>query len=749
MAADLNAETIILSGSLTRPSLDVEGNMGVTGELTLGTPTDGEYKVGEHVIELTDKSSDHKSDSVVHLTGQERTNFNNITSRFSFDNTGKLTPTATVPPRLPAGSYSWQFFNDFFANRAEKGVYEAPGKVYISRVPYPQKVDGSANFDSTYLCSSISAIPANTPIAKFDKAKLEDKLMDNAGLNHTYATDTNPGVDDYVGKQWAFWWGHANYITDEDGNKHITAVKDLPKTGRVFSGDKNVCAFGPKFWYFVKTELYKFTDSNGEERWTTDDGTETGQPITQLWGISDSPWDKLSDEKRLELYSHGITSEDMRIWPECLVYDSTLDTYIERPYWCHSAYFAGAENEAGTGPIVSKPNLPLRRNNLSYNHLNAAYGAAVGGVYPSINRGGTAACITGFPILFDIIKTADKNTQKYHSGMSSNYSNDQNVTDNLTYKAVPTYNTSAADYIFPIGTADQTVAQAMKQFEKHCTVYLESVMYVDSTKAKYRGISRVPNGRSAKTQIGRISAVELRTFDTVDAGTVTAPCIVLDATTVEQFLVRTTEEACAELQAAGVRACCYVQQGFSISGETDAVLGKTDGACTNLTNGRHPFRVQGTEYMVGAWTVASDMIAIRDDGTTPIEINGEYYTNEPGVERYMILNCPAHAKRINNGAGVVSNWINAGYKVQTMCPITEGYVAQGTLSESGGFVTLSVGQGASSGNSFGDYYYRGGNKGVYEYLSGGRLYDGPSAGSAFLYLDGGLGSANWNVCARD
>lgn len=62
MAADLNAETIILSSPLARPSLDVEGNMGVKGELIIGTPTDGEYKVGEHVIELTDKSSEHKSD---------------------------------------------------------------------------------------------------------------------------------------------------------------------------------------------------------------------------------------------------------------------------------------------------------------------------------------------------------------------------------------------------------------------------------------------------------------------------------------------------------------------------------------------------------------------------------------------------------------------------------------------------------------------------------------------------------------
>ena len=331
MAADLNAETIILSGSLTLPSLDLKGNMGVKGELTIGTPTTGEYKVGEHIEALVEGTKSHKEDSVVHLTSTERTSFNDITSRFSFDNTGKLIPTATVPPRLPAGSYSWQFFNDFFANRAEKGVYEAPGKVYISRVPYPQKVDGATNFDTTYLMSSVANIPDNTPVAKFDKAKLQAKLMDNTGLRHTCATDTNPGVDDYVGKQWVFWWGHANYITDEDGNKHITAVKDLPKMGRVFSRDKNVCAFGPKFWYFVKTELYKFTDSNGEQRWTTDDGTETGQPITQLWGISDSPWDKLSEEKRTELYAHGITASDLRIWPECLVYDSTLDTYIERP----------------------------------------------------------------------------------------------------------------------------------------------------------------------------------------------------------------------------------------------------------------------------------------------------------------------------------------------------------------------------------------------------------------------------------
>lgn len=748
MAADLNAETIILSGSLTLPSLDVKGNMGVKGELTIGTPPTGEYKVGEHIEELVEDTKSHKEDSVVHLTSNERTNFNDITSRFSFDNTGKLIPTATVPPRLPAGSYSWQFFNDFFANRAEKGVYEAPGKVYISRVPYPQKVDGATNFDTTYLMSSIANIPDNTPVAKFDKAKLQAKLMDNTGLRHTCATDTNPGVDDYVGKQWVFWWGHANYITDEDGNKHITAVKDLPKIGRVFSRDKNVCAFGPKFWYFVKTELYKFTDSNGEQRWTTDDGTETGQPITQLWGISDSPWDKLSEEKRTELYAHGITASDLRIWPECLIYDSTLNTYIERPYWCHSAYFAGAENEAGTGPIVSKPNLPLRRNNLSYNSLNAAYGTAVNGVYPSINRGGTAACNTGFPILFDIVKTANKNTQAYHSGMSSNHSYEQ---AGLTGKAVPKYNTAIADYIFPIGTSAQTVDQVRNYFEKHCTVYLESIMYVNSTtKTTYRGIERTSNGRSAKTQIGRISAVELRTFDTVDSGTVTAPCIVLDPSTVEPFLVRTTEEACAELQAVGLRACCYVQQGFALSGETDAVLGKTDGACTNLTNGRHPFRVQGTEYMAGAKVVASDTIAIKDDGTTPVEIDGEYYTNEPGVYRYMILHCPTHVKRINNGGGAVANWINAGYKVQGLCPIVDGWVAQGTLSESGGFVPLSVGQGASSGNSFGDGYLNNNDSmGAYEYLSGGALNNNASAGSAFFQLYNQLYDVASNVTARD
>lgn len=750
--ADVTTKTLIVEQPVTLETLEVQGALGVGTELTVGSTTDGgAVRVGDIAKDLQSSTQGHIDNSTAHLTEEEHSTLKGIADRFTFADDGTLTPVATVPAVLPAGAYSYQFFNEFFANRAERNVFSAPGKVYISRVPYPQKVNGATNFDTTYLYSSIEEIPSATPVAKFDKASLLAKLMDNAGLSHTCATDTTAGVDDYVGKEWLFWWGHGNYVHDEYGNKHITSVKDLPKPGHIFDPyEKDVCAFGPKFWFFVKTELYQFTDSEGNLRWTTDDGTQTGQPITQLWGVSDSPWHELTQEKRDELLAHGITQTDFHIWPECLVYDDTLKAYIERPYWCHSAYMAGAVNEEGTGPLVSRANLPLRKSNLSYNSMNALYGAAVNGVYPSINRGGTAACNTGFPMLFDIIKTANKNTQKYHSGMSFNYSQSQAVTAALAYKAIPTYNTATADYIIPIGTADQTVANAQKQFEKKCTVYLESKMYTNTAQTNYRGINVTSNGRSKTTQIGRISDIALRQFvDYTTGDTVIAPCLVLDPTTVEPFLVRTTEEGCAEAQESGGYACCYVQQGFALSGETNAVLGKTDGACTNLTNGKHPFRVQGTEYMGGAWTVSADTVAIKDDGQTPVEFEGKWYTTEEGTDRFSYLYCPPGVKRINNGGADVNKWVSAGYKVIGFAPITDGYVAQGTLSSEGGFITLAAGNGANSNNSFRDYFYLSTSRGAFKYLSGGSLFNEKTAGSACLLMNSGLEGEVWTICARD
>lgn len=696
--------------------------------------------IGETTEEVVQNFKNHITDDVKHLSEAEHERLTEIASRFTFTEEGNIAPTASTPPVLPKTALRYQFFNDFFAGRCEHGKCQAPGKVYITRTPYAVKVGNNTDFDSIYLSSSIADIPVNTPVEKFDIKALAIKLMDNAGLNHSCASDTDAGIDDYIGKEWVFWWGRANFVLDEYGNKHITAVKELRKPGHVFTTKENVGSFGPKFWFFCKRELYQFTDSNGNLRWTTETGEKDGQPITQLWGISDSPWHKLSEEKRTELIKHGITEKDFHIWPECLIWDPVQNNYIERPYWVHSAYWAGAENEAGTGLLVSKPNLPLRRYNLSYNHINAIYGAAVNGVYP-YNFGGANSNYHGFSILFDVIKNGTKHTQKYHSGMTSNNSGEQDVTAALTYKAIPAYDTAEPGYIVPI--------TAKNQFDKSCTVYLEDTQFTNSAKTKYRGIIYTKNGRSSKVQIGRIKAIEERTFKILDGSTATSLCLVLDSETVKPFVTRTTEEANAEVLATGKYSCCYVQQGFALSGETDLIIGKTDGSAVNATNGRHPYRVQGTEYAAGGFYLSADAVWVPGDDTTIIEFNNRRVIAE-STNIYQ-LRCPQHCKRINNGGANLSIWLNAGYIVDGIIPLgSDGaYAANGSISSTGSYHTVEYGFGANNSNSFGGYLYSNSDlKIAYELISGGHCNSGTLGGAARLLGGNILDKTTWAVASR-
>lgn len=44
------------------------------------------------------------------------------------------------------------------------------------------------------------------------------------------------------------------------------------------------------------------------------------------------------------------------------------------------------------------------------------------------------------------------------------------------------------------------------------------------------------------------------------------------------------------------------------SGSTDKVIGRHDGSLGSNTDGKHPYRVQGREYAVGGYMVASDTV---------------------------------------------------------------------------------------------------------------------------------------------
>ena len=739
--SEVKTVTLIVDGNLSTSSLDTH-SMSVKGTLGVGNAMDGYQRPVEAIDELVDTIQAHIDDPEPHLFGSEATEFRSILSKFAFPEEGDPIPTAPTPPPLPREALRPQFFNTFFAGRCQPGKYKAPGNVFVSRVPYAV-LKNPTDTVAAYLWTSMSAAvnDRNNNRDDFDAASLPAKLMDNAGLQHTCSTDTEENVDDYNGKRWVFWWGHANYVKDEFGTKHITAIKGSASPGHAFDKKKNTCAFGPKFWFFVKPEKYQFTDYKGRVRWTTDTGEEDGQPFTQLWGISDSRWTDLSEDRRTELKAHGITEADFHIWPECLMWDKIQQNYVERPYWCHAAYYAGAQNAGGTGDIVSIANLPVRRYNLSYRDLNAAYGAAVSNAYPGVGCGGSA-CVQGFGILFDIVKNAEKSSQLIHTGLTSMYSGEGATLNN--YKAVASYATVTPGYIFPI--------DSNRTFEKHCSVYMDSRMFVSATSTSYRGPGSTQNGSSTLQQVGRITAVEERTFYAfVDGNTqqVTAMCLVIDPDTVEPFVTRTTAAECAELVAKGEYAACYVLQSFAMSGETNAVIGLHDGSCTSNTNYRHPYRVQGTEYAVGVHEVFADTVGVRGNGTDAVVIDGKEYI--PDATRYIIFHCPGTTKRITGlaaGNATPSHWVNAGYEAVGFAPAgVNAFGCNATLTQSGvAFVTM-VGHGAGASKGTGDDYVQGTNPAAF--LPGGASHDLNRAGSSDLRLNFNLSHRDWALSARD
>lgn len=647
--------------------------------------------VGENVTE-------HIADTDIHITKSEHQHLIRLINTFP-----TVTPDTPdiVPPEIPAAALTNSFFTDYFSLHAQPGVTQAPGHVFVSRVPFAWWDEANSRWQNTASAVDETVYSASR------------KLMDNAGLQHICSTDTLEGVDDYVGRRWAFFWGRCNYVRDEYGVKHITAVQGTSVDGHTFSNDRNVGSFGPAFWFFCKTESYV----DGEGQYTTHDGTANGTPLFQLWGISDRSWEGLDDSRRTELEAHGITSDDFHIWPECLVWDAVNEKLVERPYWVHSAYCGGYELDAnGATSLVSKPNKPLQPN-LSYQALNALYGYAPGG--------GGSGCVNAFGMLMDIIKNADKNSQNIHRGMS----------DNNCSAIKAAVSTGEPGYLFPIATKGA--------FEVGCTVWLWQTASGSTAPTVRQGLT---------CQIGRIQAIETRSLLLADGTTAEQLCLVIDPATVQPFMACTGADNAAAIAAAkalsdaGQYACCFATQGQAMSGETDAVLGKHDGSCTNNTNGRHPYRVQGTEYMPGAYICAADVVCCLGNGTQEVTLNGEVLVPTSAQRVYLIA--PPAVKRLSSGN--LASFLAAGYVPAGVGTNTSGYILNVQLDPVWGiaYPLHAGGTGSSSSTGHADNFYTSAQN-PSEFLSGGYLNVGVVAGSACLDVYNALSNANWAMSGRD
>lgn len=170
------------------------------------------------------------------------------------------------------------------------------------------------------------------------------------------------------------------------------------------------------------------------------------------------------------------------------------------------------------------------------------------------------------------------------------------------------------------------------------------------------------------------------------------------------------------------------------SGATDAVRGRHDGSPGSNTDGKRPYRVQGREYAVGGYIVASDTMTWQnEDGTRTV------YSAKKGTE---------HSS--------VTNTIQSTYKEAGTIPVnSSGSVGDYWIGDVG--VDFDTGasypraQGSGSSQGVGDYYYAGGTgtNTFREYLQGGSLPSGANAGAACLRSGHTLSNANWVYLACD
>ena len=359
--------------------------------------------------------------------------------------------------------------------------------------------------------------------------------------------------------------------------------------------------------------------------------------------------------------------------------------------WCiGSAYVSGIAED---GKLRSQPGLkPARKQ--SHNNMITNYQTKGAGYW------GAGACRNTFQILFTIIKGATKSTQALFAGVtdySFQYGAAIQSSDNNTYFPV----TNAQAENIPVGNYVSVGYGANNNGTANNDRGQDSVhAYADDVKVLRKEV--LPDGLNTAIYL---DIPEESAFNTM-------PHVY-------------TESFSAPIMLSSMHAW---------SGTTDSVLGRHDGSPVSNTDGKHAYRVQGREYAVGGYIVASDTAAwLNADGTRTVYVakKGTEHSSSDSVIKstYKVVGTiPASA------VGQVSDW----------------YIGDDPVdADTGGWWPSVECSGSTQGVC--DRYYAGGNVSdtFREYLMGGCLWYGSSAGGSFLLLPYWLGSAGWGLLACD
>ena len=382
-------------------------------------------------------------------------------------------------------------------------------------------------------------------------------------------------------------------------------------------------------------------------------------------------WLDVSDEYR-ELVISDTPHEELGLkpWEQAVRADGTI-----MPYFIQSRH----TSVIGSDGLLHSQRGKVARNQ-SYQNMITNYGKKGTGYT------GAGSSRFTFAQIFNLIKYANKSSQDSMAGVTS---------WNIQYPA----SVQSADKhnYFPV-----TNAQANNLQVGLCV----SVGYADTSGSLDRGASSV----HAYADDVKITAIE--TLDDSNKA-VYLDCQPFDTLPVGERQI-------------------YMTSMHAHSGDTDVVIGHHDGSPVSNSDGKHPCRIQGIEYLLGGATIASDTVMVfKPDYSKDVHVaprGTKHVTDENAIKSSYLLVENIAANADGKGSDYWTGDIEQKY---------------GTW--------MPTNQVANSGQGNKDMLYAGGaaTSGTREYYQGGSLRNGADAGFCYLNCLAWLVGANWNFLSAD
>lgn len=395
------------------------------------------------------------------------------------------------------------------------------------------------------------------------------------------------------------------------------------------------------------------------------------------WDASNAEYDliTISDTPHPEL---GLIP-----WCESVKADGTV-----LPWCIGSAYVSGT---ASDGKLRSQPGLKPARNQ-SHNNMITNYQQKGEGYW------GAGACRNLFQIIFNIIKGATKSSQALYQGVTNwNFQYSASIESSDTHTYFPVTNAQAANILVGnyVSVGYGSASDGAINLDRGVT----SVhAYADDVKVL----------RKEVLSDGENTAIYL---DIPDDDAFSTTPITLSG---------------------DLSAAITITSMHAWSGTTDSVLGHHDGSLVSNTDAKHVYRVQGREYAVGGYIIASD---------TVMDFQSNYsknvYVAPKGVEH-------------SSSDSVIRSTYNMIGNIPANTNGSDFWVGDIAVDESMGAWHPSI-IGSGNAQGFGDTVYAGGTEtsGTREYLQGGYLWLGSVAGSACLDCWSWLPWTYWVFLACD